>query len=61
MANYSRQNDYKIIKTDISPTFLAATAKKKKESTRDTKDFYPGFLYKNTAKNKQKIRLIIPI
>lgn len=52
MANYSRQNDYKIIKTDISPTFLAATAKKKKESTPQYKRLLSWFLY---SKIRRKI------
>lgn len=50
-ANYSRQNDYKIIKTDIIIHVPCRKIEKDKNNQiRNIKDLYPGFYTKTRRK-----------
>lgn len=51
MANYSRQNDYKIIITDIIIHVPCRNIEKDKNNQiRNIKDWYPGFYTKKRRK-----------
>lgn len=55
-ANYSRQNDCKIIITDVITNVPCCYIEKDKNNQiRNTKDFYPGFYTKTRRKTNKKV------